>query len=371
MYLCPRCNQALFQATEPAGISWVCQICGGRALESGRLRQALGEPETARVLNEAPGQEESPKIGCPKCSQAMTSTQAAMLGGKRLSIEVCRPCGLAWFDAGELPFTPPPATPALAGSTRTQEDIDAASFLEAQKMLAVERKEHPAIYEDWKTIPGFLGLPIELDSIKATGTPWTTYLTATVITATSLAAFGDLSAAVARFGLIPGEVWRDFGLTLLTSFFIHAGALHLLGNIWFLVVFGRAVERDLGAARWLSLLVVATITGGLLDVVFDPRSTVPLVGASGGISGILAYYALRDPGATLGIPIRFGGYISWMDLPAWLCFFFWIGLQIVGAARQVDGFGEVAALAHLGGAVAGLFFWLAYRGQAATETSAK
>ncbi len=328
-------------------------------MESGPLRQALGERETARILSEAPGKDDYPKISCPKCSQAMKSMEVATPEGKRLAIEVCRPCGLAWFEAGELPFTPPPSSPVR--SNRTDADLEAESFLEAQKMLAQERKENPAIYEDWKSIPGYLGLPIELDAKKEEVTPWATYLMAVVITGISLAAFADLPEAVAHLGLIPGEAWRYFGLTFLTSFFIHGGAWHLLGNIYFLVVFGRAVERDLGPWRWLLLLFAATIVGGLLDVAFDPRSSVPVVGASGGISGVLAYYALRDPGATLGIPLRIAGHIAWMDLPAWMCFFLWIALQVAGAARQVDGFGDVAALAHLGGAAAGLFFWLANR----------
>ena len=332
-------------------------------MESDCLRQALGEKESARLLGDV-GKEGAPKISCPKCAQAMRSTETTTREGKRLLVEVCQPCGLAWFEAGELPFTPPPAMPARVVSAKTQDDIDAESFLEAQKMLGADRKENPAIYEDWKSIPGYLGLPVELDRVKATGTPWATYLMAFVIVGFSLVAFVDLPDAIARLGLIPAEIGRYLGLTLVTSFFIHGGVWHLLGNVYFLVVFGRAVERDLGPGRWLLLLFAATIVGDFVDVAFDPRSSMPLVGASGGISGILAYYALRDPGATLGIPLRIAGGLAWMDLPAWMCFFLWIALQVAGAGRQVAAVGNVASLAHLGGAVAGFFFWLAYRNRA-------
>ena len=191
--------------------------------------------------------------------------------------------------------------------------------------------------------------------------PWMTWAVAVIIALISVAAFDSLNSAVQRFGLIPNQAGRYYGLTFLTSFFLHGSVWHLVGNLYFLVMFGRAVERDVGPWRWLLLLFAADQLGNLLDITFDPRGYLPMIGASGGISGVLAYYALKFPNARLGIPIRVFYYLQWIDLPAWMCFVIWIGFQIWGAAHQLGGFGDVASLSHLGGLVAGFIFWLVWK----------
>jgi len=218
-------------------------------------------------------------------------------------------------------------------------------------------KSDSTIYKDWKTIPGLVGLPVELDADPATNTAWTTWLTAFVIALASIAAFFQLDTCIQRLGLIPNQMFRYFGLTFLTSFFIHANALHLIFNLYFLVIFGRAVERDVGPRRWLLLLFVSAFVGDLLDILLDPRGDLPSIGASGGISGLLAYYTFKFPNVNLGIMVE----AVWVDIPAWLFFAIWVGIQLIGANEQMGGSGTVASLAHLGGVGAGVVFWLLWR----------
>jgi membrane associated rhomboid family serine protease len=158
---------------------------------------------------------------------------------------------------------------------------------------------------------------------------------------------------------IPNQAWRYLGFTFFTSFFLHANAWHLISNLYFLIVFGRAVERDVRPMRWLLVLFVSAFAGDLLDILIDPRGDLPTIGASGGISGLLAYYTLKFPNASLGIMIRF----VWVPLPAWLFFGLWIIIQLGGAAQQMGGVGNVASLAHLGGVGAGVVFWLLWKDQ--------
>jgi membrane associated rhomboid family serine protease len=148
-------------------------------------------------------------------------------------------------------------------------------------------------------------------------------------------------------------VQRYAGLTLLTSFFIHGSWLHLLVNLYVLLVFGDNVEEYLGAGRYLALLAVATVAGGLAHVALDPRSVVPVIGASGGISGVVAYYVLRFPQARLGLMYVY----RWFRIRAYAFGLIWVLLQIIAAREQIAGIGDVSALAHLGGAAVGVWFW--------------
>ncbi|HCP92182.1 MAG TPA: hypothetical protein DIT76_09095 [Spartobacteria bacterium] len=102
-------------------------------------------------------------------------------------------------------------------------------------------------------------------------------------------AFTQLHEIVLRFGLIPAQASRLGGLTFLTSFFLHAGVLHLVGNIYFLFVFGDDVENFLRPFRYLALIAMAAFIGDLAHIAADPHSQIPSVGASGGIAGVITF----------------------------------------------------------------------------------
>ena len=172
-----------------------------------------------------------------------------------------------------------------------------------------------------------------------------------------LVMFGNLEKAVHNFGLIPDLAWRYGGLTFVTAFFLHAGWGHLLGNAYFLLIFGDNVEDYLGRCRYTLLLLAATIGGGLVHVLWEPRSDISLVGASGGISGIITFYALQFPHARIGFLVRF----RWDTIPVWGGLLLWALMQAVGAWLQIMGSSDVSSLGHLGGAAVGVVCWLSWR----------
>jgi membrane associated rhomboid family serine protease len=90
-------------------------------------------------------------------------------------------------------------------------------------------------------------------------------------------------------------------------------------------------------------------------------SMLPCIGASGGISGVIVFYALQFPGSRLGMFFRWGFFFRWVTFPAWIGIVFWIGMQIFISFLQVSGLSNVAGLAHLGGAAAGLGAWAVHR----------
>jgi membrane associated rhomboid family serine protease len=166
---------------------------------------------------------------------------------------------------------------------------------------------------------------------------------------------------VQPFGLIPAQATRLHGLTFLTSFVLHAGVIHLVGNLYFLLVFGDDVENFLRPPRYIMLIALAAFVGDLVHIASNPASPIPCIGASGGIAGVITFYALVFPKAKIAFLWRFSFWFRWIRLPAWFVFVLWIFFQVIGAYEQRIGMSAVSSFAHLGGAVVGIFFWLIWR----------
>lgn len=161
-------------------------------------------------------------------------------------------------------------------------------------------------------------------------------------------------------------------LTLVTAVFIHAGWLHLIFNMLFLLIFGDNVEDAMGHLRYLAFYLIVGVLAGLAQVASSPSSTVPGVGASGAIAGVMAAYLVLYPGASVRvlIPIII---IPWFtNLPAFVLMLFWFGTQIFSGvaslgARATGGEGGVAWFAHIGGFLAGLALVWFFRGRGRSE----
>lgn len=161
---------------------------------------------------------------------------------------------------------------------------------------------------------------------------------------------------VARWGFVPGRFTADPGgawWTALTSMFLHGGLLHLLGNMWFLFLFGGKVEEALGRARFLGFYLVSGIAAAAAQYAFGPHSMVPMIGASGAIAGVMGAYALRYPRSRIMVmtPLFFA-----VELPAWLVIGGWFVVQVLSGAATLSHpeTGGVAFFAHAGGLLAGL-----------------
>ncbi|HLE77241.1 MAG TPA: rhomboid family intramembrane serine protease [bacterium] len=291
-----------------------------------------------------------PGRNCPVCGRPMREIPAQD-GGPPL--DVCPTCHFVWFDAQEYELLPP--IPARAPDSALPQRAREILALEQVRELHEDAAERVNVPPDewWKLVPGLFGMPVEYGDQAVRVTPWATWTVAAAIGLAGVLSFRDLTRTVAAFGLIPAEVQRYAGLTLLTSFFIHGSWLHLLVNLYFLLVFGDNVEEYLGAGRYLALLAVATVAGGIAHVALDPRSVVPVIGASGGISGVVAYYVLRFPQARLGLMYVY----RWFRIRAYAFGLIWVLLQVIAAREQIAGIGDVSALAHLGGAAVGVWFW--------------
>jgi len=141
-------------------------------------------------------------------------------------------------------------------------------------------------------------------------------------------------------------------LTLFSSMFLHGGFLHILGNMLYLWIFGNNIEDTLGHFRFFLFYLVCGLLAGLAQIFSDPQSTLPMVGASGAIAGILGGYLLLFPGARVLTLVFIFIFIRIIRLPALIILGFWFFVQLlgVGGARE----GGVAWFAHIGGFITGL-----------------
>jgi membrane associated rhomboid family serine protease len=177
-----------------------------------------------------------------------------------------------------------------------------------------------------------------------------------------------LRASVFEGGLVPAELTGPFPidrwLPLFTYMFLHGGWMHLLGNMWFLWIFGVHVEEDMGSGRFLAFYLICGVAAALCHFYFSRRSLVPLVGASGAISGVLGAYLILYPRARIMTLAPLLVFVRIFAVPAWVFLLVWIGLQ--GFARAMTPAGQaagVAYLAHLGGFASGLGLIFFFRGE--------
>ncbi|MDH5306301.1 MAG: rhomboid family intramembrane serine protease [Myxococcales bacterium] len=143
-------------------------------------------------------------------------------------------------------------------------------------------------------------------------------------------------------------------LTPLTSMFLHGGWFHIIGNLWFLSVFGDNVEDSMGPLRFALFYVLCGLAAVAVQMFASPGSPVPMVGASGAISGVMGAYALLYPRVSVHMLIFLGFFFTRLIVPAWFMLGYWFLLQILGGIPALEGAGGgVAFWAHVGGFAAG------------------
>jgi membrane associated rhomboid family serine protease len=196
-------------------------------------------------------------------------------------------------------------------------------------------------------------MPVEQNEAELRRYPVITWIVSLLILLVSCFTLAIGRSALEALAFVPADPFRYGGITWITSFFVHGGILHLVGNLYFLLVFGDNVEDLIGRKRFLLVLITSTLFGDLLHSLLEPRGTIPTVGASGGISGIIALYALAFPQARLGIMERYG----WITFSARVGFLAWLGLQLLGAFSQATSGSRTSFAAHLGGCLVGVTFW--------------
>lgn len=363
MYFCPNCNVSLKRVKGAQGVHWLCTTCDGRSSMIVLLRKIVPAAIVNSLWNSAKSGKYPRRRDCPACNNLMAEIPVAVPDGVQ-NLDVCTICQFIWFDMGEFETLPNILKETHQVPLLSEEAKEKLGLWELEKLKERERIKNMRggnAAEDWHWIPGILGLPVELDAKIINSKPIVTWSVTALVTIISVIAFFDLRNSIDHYGLVPANWFRYGGLTFLTSFALHGGIIHLLSNMYFLFVFGDNVEDWLGSKRFIFLLITATIVGNIAHILGDPNSLIPCIGASGGISGVLAFYALQFPHVRLGVLFGFRFRIRWFQFPASVLFFIWVAIQFFGVWLQLKNYSNVSSLAHIGGAFVGFVFWLTTR----------
>ncbi len=181
--------------------------------------------------------------------------------------------------------------------------------------------------------------------------------------------------SVCRFGMIPAELagnvdpgtrvqlgrqvscvldgnpnWHS----LITSMFMHGGWLHIIGNMWFLYVFGDNVEDVMGPFKFIVFYLLCGLAAEGTQYLSNPSSTLPMVGASGAIGGVMGAYAVLFPRAPVHVLVLAGFFLTRVVVPAFFMLGFWLFFQLIAGLFQGGSEGGVAFWAHIGGFVSGI-----------------
>jgi membrane associated rhomboid family serine protease len=178
----------------------------------------------------------------------------------------------------------------------------------------------------------------------------------------------DLQEAFMNLSVVPAFVIEDpFSLETLLDFirsmFFHGGWAHLLGNMLYLWLFGDNLEDRMGAVLFLGFYFVGGFAASIAQILMDPNSMIPMVGASGAIAGVLGGYLVLFPGVRVRGIIPLGFMVRIAEWPAWIVLGMWFLIQLLNGAVSIGvdtgTTGGVAFFAHIGGFIAGLLMtWL-------------
>lgn len=193
----------------------------------------------------------------------------------------------------------------------------------------------------------------------------------------------SLSQSVCQLGLLPGELLQivppgtafqvgpnmlcqitdtSSWLSMISHMFLHGGWMHIIGNMWFLWIFGNNVEDSMGHLRFVVFYLLCGLAAAGLQILSNPASIIPMVGASGAIGGVMGAYVLLYPRVTVHMLIVFGFYITTIAVPAFWMLGYWLLLQIIGGISSFGRTGGgVAFWAHIGGFVAGALLILIFQ----------
>ncbi len=179
-----------------------------------------------------------------------------------------------------------------------------------------------------------------------------------------LMVYGLVPVKVTYFGQIPGLELRDVVVPFFTSMFLHGGWFHLIGNMWFLWIFGDNIEDRLGHGRFLLFYLLCGIGASVAHIAFNPESGIPSIGASGAIAGVLGAYMISFPMARVVTLVPLFFFLEVLYLPAFLFLFYWFFIQLfngtLAIALSAQTGGGVAWWAHIGGFITGVVLVLLF-----------
>lgn len=332
---CPRCSGKLLEPFEFEGRRLdICPNCQGLwcELTDWDLDRLGQRPEPAKsdlqnlgsafVIQAQTADLTAEVWNCPGCKSPLLLISVTEV--ENLRLDLCESCKGVWFDRGEW------------------QDLSALHEWQLQR-AGIERETN---WGEW-FLQLILRLPTEFN-LKPRITPWVTITILVMCVFAQIFLPEDTILELATHGRESLQVGQLY--TLLTYAFMHAGWMHLLGNMYLLYILGDNVEDVLGHFWFLMFYLACAIAAGVTQAVMEPDPGVPMVGASGAIAGVIAAYLILFRRARLTFMV-----LLWQfKPPAYVWIGIWILIQIAGAKFDAEGSLGIAWYTHIGGFAAGL-----------------
>ena len=206
------------------------------------------------------------------------------------------------------------------------------------------------------------------DNIPSRSTPFVMYgiilFNACIFYNELVVSDAELEKMVGFFGLIPFEFMQGLSanpvnifvyVPLITNLFLHGGWLHIIGNMWYLKIFGDNIEDRMGHGMFFLFYILCGVVANIVQIIVDPASQIPTIGASGAISGVLGAYSVCFPSAKVSTVVFLFIFLTVIEIPALLFLGLWFFMQLQsGAASLFMAGSNVAWWAHIGGFLAGI-----------------
>jgi len=318
-----------------------CQQCHGLWFERGELNDALSvadndddDVDLERHLGDKLGSSER---HCHICDQGLVRYH--LMEGFEVEVDTCGSCYGVWLDKEELEKVV--HSPAIG-----------------QALLELDK---PVRKRTW-LFQILSQMPVEYN-LKTRATPWVMYSILAVNIAIFLSYFlgaVDETFAYDNFSLHSDRVTKGEQLwTLLTHMYMHGGVMHIIGNMYFFYIIGDNLEDVLGRGKFIFYYTICGFAAAAAQIIADPSSPIPMVGASGAIAGLFGMYLLWFRHASLTLMI----VVYQKKVSPMIFFAIWLAFNIIGLYLSQEGGGGVAYWAHIGGFVAGLILGLALKKQ--------
>lgn len=352
---CPRCTYPLTQLTHQGNELDHCYRCGGSFLAPGHVEGAFGQYADPHAWKQL---DSTTHLGTSwlLCAKGHGNMDAYMVSwaGDSVEVDVCNECGGLWLDANEGT-----KLYRIARAATNEQNMSGSESLSFDQLDAEHQEPGVGSYI-FQLLTGF---PIEV---------WNPVRKRAVVVLSLLAIltviFGleflltngfrltEAKAFFRAWGVVPLSISEGSGYHgLFSHMFLHAGLLHLLGNLYFLYIFGDNVEDRLGRTKFIILYLFAGLVGAGLHILVTQSSDMPMVGASGAIAGLMGAYLVLFPKVQVWVVIlfiRFKLAIGWY-------FLLWVGLQfLIPLLSRSPG---IAWAAHVGGFAAGIAVGFALR----------
>jgi len=369
---CPNCLDELKEHLHYKHYIDTCGSCGGAWFDYGELSSSIEyilQKHSSKVADSNseltrsrlnPDTVNELKKSCPRCNLPMQKIN--YMYDSNVILDKCGQCGGLWADYGEFK--------KIASYCKGNPQMEALgkSILKSGWSPGKDKKDKDPIVELGNFLnqparpifffgPRFI-IPLK-DDIATNIIPYGTIgllLINILIFLLMLKSGGNSLEIYQKYGLVPSEILSGRGyLSFFSSLFLHGGFMHLLGNMFFLWIFADNVEEHLGLGEFIAFFIICGFWADIIHILTNADSTIPTVGASGAIAGIMGAYFYLFPHAKIKTLV----FYQIIDIPAFILIGTWLALQLLYAAITFGVNTSVAFSAHIGGFFSGIFFiWL-------------